>query len=201
MLKLAETIGKKLNVVCNGTFFQWLAMQGFMLPGPNVRWCTRILKQTPQDRFYEASGVEVVHMGIRGDEPRRLETIRKPRYGKHVFEYPLADAGYGKKEVKEICRKYDLLNPVYEWRTNVSCFCCFFQRKSDWRGLLLNCPSLFALSEQWEKQAWVMGKRQGLENPYGWNDSFTLEQFRKAKEEQYQLWPDPEGEPCLICSI
>ncbi len=200
ILRLSELIQKKLNVVSNGSLYQRLNDYNFMLPGPMKRWCTRILKETPQDLFYRENGAEIVYWGIRGDEPARA-IPRKPRYGNHVFQYPLAEIGYGKREVKEICKKYDLLNPVYEWRSNISCFCCFFQKKSDWRGLLVHYPSLYQLADQWEKQAYICGKRQGVEEPHGWNERFTLEEFRRAKKAQYDMWPDPEGEPCLICQI
>lgn len=151
--RLAQTVGKSLHVVNNGSFFQHLVAYGYMLPGPRCRWCTRLLKQVPQDRFFEAQGAEEVAIGIRADEPRRLHINEKPRHGKHKFVYPLAEAGMGKKDVKELCKKYDLLNPVYEWRTNVSCFCCFFQRGTDWYGLMKHHPTLYAVAQEWEKQS------------------------------------------------
>lgn len=90
-------------------------------------------------------------VGIRADEPRRLHTSARSRSGLHKFIYPLAEAGMGKKEVKELCQKYNLLNPVYEWRSSVSCFCCFFQRKGDWIGLMKYHPTLYEIAVQWEQ--------------------------------------------------
>jgi hypothetical protein len=101
-----------------------------------------------------------------------------------------------KKDVKALCRKYDLLCPTYEWRTNVSCFCCFFQRKSDWLGLMKHHATLYGIGEEWERQAIATGKYT-----WGWSDRFTLEGLRQADEQQLSLWPEPESEPCLICSV
>lgn len=191
--RLANTVRKPLNVVSNGTFYQHLVNFNYFIPGPMARWCTGELKRKPQERFYKTMEAERVYVGIRADEPNRIDN---QKHFNVINDYPLATMGYGKREVKEICKKYDLLNPIYEWRTNVSCFCCFFQRKKDWRGLLLYYPSLYRLAEEWEDQAINTSKQ-----PFGWNQNFTLKKFRETKEENSQLWPDPECEPCLICSL
>jgi hypothetical protein len=120
----------------------------------------------------------------------------KPREGMHQFSYPLYDAGLDKRDVKALCAKYDLLNPVYEWRTNVSCFCCFFQRARDWMGLWKHHPALYAVAEEWERQS-ILRTKKG----HTWRKGYALEALRKADEQQLKLWPEPEGEPCLICSV
>jgi 3'-phosphoadenosine 5'-phosphosulfate sulfotransferase (PAPS reductase)/FAD synthetase len=191
--RLAQTVGKKLHVVTNGSFFQHLVQYGYMLPGPRLRWCTRLLKQVPQDTFFRQVGAERAAIGIRADEPRRLN--RADRNGVS-FYYPLAEAGMDKADVKALCRKYDLLNPVYQWRSSVSCFCCFFQRAADWRGLQKHHPTLYAVAEEWERQALTT-----TEKGYTWRRGYTLEALRKMDEHQLRLWPEPEEEPCLICSV
>lgn len=187
--RLAEKVGKKLNVVSNSSFFQRLVHCGYFLPGPRTRWCTKELKQIPQDYYWEMHGTDAVMVGIRADESRRLTEREK-------FRYPLAEAGMDKKDVKKLCEKYGLLNPVYQWRTNVSCFCCFFQRKKDWKGLLINHPTLYAVAQEWERQSIRTSK-----NPHTWNENFSLKQFKEAKESQVEMWPEVDAEPCLICTI
>lgn len=194
--RLAQRIGKPLHVVSNGSFFQHLVAYEYMLPGPRLRWCTRLLKHVPQDQFFKSVGAEQVAIGIRADEPRRLNNKNRPRCGEHEFIYPIADAGMSKKDVMKLCQKYDLLNPVYEWRSNVSCFCCFFQRASDWRGLMKKHPSLYAIAEEWERQSIAK-----TEKGYTWRQGHTLEGMRRMDENQLKLWPEPEEEPCLICTI
>ncbi|WP_170932739.1 phosphoadenosine phosphosulfate reductase family protein [Desulfosporosinus sp. FKB] len=191
--RLAQRIDKKLNVVSNGSFFQHLVQYGFLLPGPRMRWCTKLVKMVPQRNFFNQIRAEKVFVGIRADEPRRLERKNTEKYEN---AYPLAEAGMGKKDVKALCANYDLLNPVYEWRSNVSCFFCFFQKKRDWLGLLKHHPTLYGVAEEWERQSSITTK-QG----WGWNQRFTLSQLRVADEQQLKLWPEPDAEPCLICSL
>ncbi len=191
--RLSKLVGKPLHVVSGGSFFQHLVSYGYMIPGPRIRWCTRLLKNVPQDEFFKRMNADRVAVGIRADEPRRLN--RLPRGG-ISFYYPLAEVGMDKKDAIAMCKKYDMLNPIYEWRSNLSCFCCFFQRKSDWLGLLKHHPTLYAVAEEWEKQAFATGKQA-----WGWNQGYTREQLRKADQRQLKLLPEPEGEPCLICSI
>jgi len=92
--KIERYIGKKLHVVSGGSFFQELQRREYMLPGPRVRWCTRVLKQEPLDRYFQEKGKVEIANGIRADEPGRANM--KPRYGNHVFIYPLLEAGMDK---------------------------------------------------------------------------------------------------------
>jgi 3'-phosphoadenosine 5'-phosphosulfate sulfotransferase (PAPS reductase)/FAD synthetase len=196
--RLAAHVGKKLTVVSGGGFFQQLLAVGYMLPSPQRRWCTRLLKQQPQDRFYDTVKAEQVAVGIRADEAHRIKDLPN-NYAKL---YPLAEAGMGKQDVKDLCAKHGLLSPVYEWRTNVSCYCCFFQKLHDWRGLWHNHPTLFAVAEEWERCS------QGVSAAgFGWRrDKWTLEKIRQREQGQgrLDLWPDVQEvdeEPCLICQI
>ena len=127
--RLAEKVGKELVVVSNGGMFRHIVNQGYLLPHPKARWCTRLLKVMPIKKHFGDTVVSVA-VGIRADEKRRTSVANVyPKNQKARF--PLVDAGYGKEDVMAICKKHDLLNSVYNWRTNVSCFCCPMQRKSD----------------------------------------------------------------------
>lgn len=173
--RLASTVNKPLHVVSNGSFYMHLQNNGFFLPSFRSKWCTRLLKQKPQDKFFESLKAEQVQVcvGIRADEPKRVRTT--PRKNSE-FIYPLVEAGLEKKDVIEICRKHSLLNPVYEWRSNVSCFCCFQQRTSDWKGLLERYPYLYLIAEEWERQSIkISPKGKG----YAWRHGSTLEEMRK----------------------
>jgi len=184
--RIAAALGKKLHVVCGGTFYQQLVNFRFMLPSFQRRWCTRILKAAPLDKFYNAD--DVVAVGLRADEPQRVEryqAILKP----YQQEFPLHDVGMGRYGVMQLCEGYGLLNPAYKWRTNVSCFCCPFQRKRDWRNLRDHHPDLFALAEEWEQKS----------GTFGFNEKWTLTQLREADENQLSLLPECSEEACLIC--
>lgn len=193
--RLMTLTGKELKVVSNGGFFQWLVRYGFLLPSIKARWCTRILKIEPQEHEYEEG--DSVAIGYRADEPKRVAKLNRGtnkskwnRGGIHQHS-PIAEAGMGKKDVKKLCSKHGLLNPVYQWRTNVSCFCCPFQRKADWIGMLENRPELYAIAELWED------KQQEVAD-YIWSH-WRLRNLRQASEAQLKLFPEPEGKPCSIC--
>jgi hypothetical protein len=193
--RVANTLNKTLIVVGDGTFYQHLVKFGFMLPAPFCRWCTGVLKRVPQDRFFRAQKNAVVAIGIRADEAHRLS---KPSGGYEKIR-PLVEAGMDKKDVMALCRRHDLLNPVYTWRHSVSCFCCFFQPKSDWLGLLKHHPELYMLAEQWEEQSMVWAREHGGTH-FTWREGRTLKGLRMADEQQLRLWPEPDEEPCSICS-
>lgn len=194
--RLAQAVQKPLHVVANNTFFAWLVQFGFMLPSAQRRWCTRELKMTPQDRFFKAHNARTVAVGIRVDEVHRADLNKR---GEWEWRYPLVDAGMDRATVHDLCRKHGLLSPAYEWRTNTSCFCCPFQRKRDWLGLLRTHPDLYALAEDWERQSIEQAQAKGW-TPYGWSQTYRLQRLRQATEEQLSLWPECTEEACVICT-
>ena len=180
--RVASALGKKLTVTHNGSFFQWLNEFGFLLPSIHRRWCTRLLKVSPQDRYM---GDVKPAVGIRADEAHRMEGALRP----------LVDAGMDKKDVIALCEKYDLLNPCYEWRSSCSCFCCPFQRIGDWKGLQKTHPDLFGLAEEWERLQMEISP-----TGFGWLSSKKkLKDLREAQEDQLELFSEPTETACAIC--
>ena len=192
--RVANKVGKPLRVVSGGGMFSQLVQHGWFLPSLQARWCTKSLKRLPLERHIAG---EPFAVGLRADEPRRHGFFeRNP-----TATGPLIDAGMGKKDVMDLCRKHDLLNPVYAWRTNVSCFCCPFQRKQDWLNMLTHHPALYAIAEEWERQQFI---KQRFLNPlahagYTWSSHWALKDLREADQRQLRLLPEPDAEPCLIC--
>ena len=172
---IARRLGVKLTVLSSATFFQRLTARGFLLPSFKIRWCSRELKIDclPKDTA----------IGITADEAhRRPEAYR-----------PLVDAGITKEEARAICKKHGLLNPCYRWRSSCSCFCCPFQGKFNWLGLLQQHHQLYALAELWEGFSMQTG------HGFTWNEKFSLKQLREADEQQVKLFRDSEHEACAIC--
>jgi len=182
--KVASALDVKLRVVSNGSFYQHLANFGFLLPSHTRRWCTRLLKIAPLDAHLKDG--DIIAIGFRVDEQDRVERVRK-NYNCKV-EFPLIDMGMDKKKVFELCKKHDLLNPVYSWRSSVSCVSCPFQRIRDWKNLLHEHPNLYAVAENWEEQG-----------AYNWRSDLSLAQIRKLEREQIDMFRDDYDEPCLIC--
>jgi len=191
--RLADYVGKPLNVTANNTFLFWLTQMNYLLPTPMKRWCTGQLKTIPQARFFKSVDAESIAIGIRADEQQRLRLGTGDSW---TIAYPLNEAGMGKADVLELCRKHDMLSPVYDWRSATSCFCCPFQRVGDWRGLLTHHPMLYMAAEEWERQAI---KRMGLYAGY-FSGKLTLSDLRHAKNAECELFPEPDAEPCSICA-
>lgn len=195
--RVAHALGKRLHVLSGPTFFQCLANRNFFLPGPRVRWCTRELKEKPMLEWFTAlKEPPLVSIGIRAEEAHRWQKPPTNVGSKYPYDRPLVDAGLEKRDVIALCLRYDLLNPCYEWRSSCSCFCCPFQRLSDWRNLAERHTDLFALAEEWE--------RLSIEIPtnsdYGWIDSRTrLRHIREATVSQLTMLRDPVEEACSIC--
>lgn len=202
--RASRMLGMELIVLNNGTYFQHLSNYGYLIPGFQRRWCTRILKQVSQDAFFKDKE-EPVAVGIRAEEAHRLSDYKLG--GRNVIR-PLVDAGIEKDNVFALCEKYDLLNPIYRWRSNTSCFCCQFQRRADWNGLLKEHPNLFALAESWEEESMQRAEEREL-TPVTYFKSArtkdgrwkTLKMFREAGEDQMELFKDPLelDTACAIC--
>ena len=182
--RLAKYLGKKLNVVSNGGMFLWLVKQGFFLPYQKTKWCTRILKIIPMAKYH--GNKPYIHaIGIRADEPKRIRNGERCKKNEEII-YPLVEAGMDKKDVKKLCEKHDMVNPVYQWRTNVSCFCCPNQRLSDWRNLYRVHPELFRVAEAWEEMGLAQSKKG-----YGWrSDRWTIKKIRENQERKLYLFPE-----------
>jgi hypothetical protein len=165
--------------VSNRTFFYWLIRNHFLLPTFKYRWCTKNLKVTPFNQLFEEG--DIVSVGIRADETKRISKYKN----KYERSYELIDAGYGKKEVIELCNKYNFLSPLYSWRSHCSCFCCPYQSINDWIALMHNYPNLFELSEQWEKLSCNYLDRRRA--PFYWLRNTSLMNIRKSETAQLKL--------------
>ena len=181
---VAQHIKHSLVVVSGGTFFQRLAVRKYYLPAARRRWCTAELKIRPLEYL---EGLH--HIGICAGEEHRMPEVSRP----------LVKAGISRQDARKMAKKKGLLNPIYQWRSHTSCFCCPFQRIADWRGLLIQHPDLYRLAEQWETIARAVGREMEVP-PVTWIDNHTLTGLREAEEHQLKFWPEPE-EPCAICTV
>ena len=157
--KLEAFLGKpivRLNMDAdrdsNRDFDHWLDVYKGLLPSSQVRWCTVNLKIRPfeeyigEDRAYH-------YIAIRADEdrvgykPPKISSLSniEPRY-------PFKEDGITKVDVYRILEENGIgLPSYYEWRTRSGCYFCFFQRKSEWVGLLEKHPDLFELAKEYEE--------------------------------------------------
>lgn len=150
-------------------FDHWLEVYGGYLPSSQMRWCTRMLKLKPFEHYVGDDPV-MSYVAIRADENRSGYISTKPNI-KAVF--PFKEMGVGKADVIRILEQSGLSLPkYYEWRSRSGCYFCFFQRRSEWVGLLQRHPDLYEKAKQYEKYDPETGKR------YTWSSKESLEELQ-----------------------
>jgi len=173
LLKLEAFLGKAITRLSDDRGFKhWLEVYQGFLPGPQVRWCTRMLKLRP---FEEHVGNDFVYsyIGIRADEDRDSSLLKKPNI---KVVYPFKEDGITRDDVVRILNESGASLPsYYEWRTRSGCYFCFFQRKSEWVGLKEHHPDLFEKAKEFEEYSNQIG------GSYTWSQGESLDALSSAE--------------------
>lgn len=111
-------------------------------------WCNSRLKLEPiKDYLKQFKGEEVYqYIGIAYDEPKRIKE------NKYII-YPLVDLQITENEAMEICKKYDLLSPIYEKSLRGGCWFCVKQSIPQLRNLYETYPELWKQLREMEKDS------------------------------------------------
>ena len=162
-------------------FDHYLELYGGFLPSPKMRWCTRMLKLKPFENYIGEDPV-ISYVGIRADEGEwRVDPETQKKYFQHRKGYistkpniqtvfPFIEDGLAKADVYRILEDSGVGRPdYYSWRSRSGCYFCFFQRRSEWVGLLENHPDLFERAKEYEKLDQDGGKY------YTWSDAESLD--------------------------
>ncbi|KKN31846.1 hypothetical protein LCGC14_0819700 [marine sediment metagenome] len=173
--------------------FDWYLRQwGYMLPSPWRRWCTRYLKIYPY-RHYVGKDDCIVYIGIRADEDREGKYDGAIATVAHA--YPLKDAGIDRAGVLSILDGAGIKLPdFYRWRSTGGCWCCPFQRKSDWAGLKMFHPDLFQRAVEDEEKSIANSKG------FTWRRGSRLTQIEAAVQAPLEIDEWEDRTPCLICA-
>ncbi|GAA4389477.1 phosphoadenosine phosphosulfate reductase family protein [Hymenobacter koreensis] len=154
LARLEAFLGKPIHksTVENGDFIgfdQLLKIYGGMLPSSHRRWCTRMMKLVPFERFI-GDDFCYNYVGLRADEKRDGYISHKPNI---VPVYPFREDGLVKADIERILEESGLGMPPYtEWgRTRSGCFFCFYQQKIEWVRLKAAHPDLFEQAKAYEK--------------------------------------------------
>jgi len=162
---LEAKLGKMINRLNpQRPFTHYLHIYRGVLPDPRTRWCTRMLKIKPFERFVGKDRV-ILYIGIRADEAHRKGyIIKKPNI---TACFPFVEDGIKCSDVFRILEDNHIgLPDYYRWRSRSGCYFCFFQQRREWVGLLEEHPALFykAMSyekidrETGERYTWVQGE-------------------------------------------
>lgn len=175
----------------------WLnEVYGGFLPSPRSRWCTRVLKIEPFEKYIGRDRA-FSYIGIRGDEDRDGYVAKKPpklsERPNIIPVYPFKDDGLGIADIKRILDVSGLgLPDYYKWRSRSGCYFCFYQQIGEWQRLQEEHPDLFEQAKKYEKTDG--GKR------YTWDEGRSLDEIA-ALPGTYPLPVIDEAEGCAICHL
>ncbi len=172
--KLKANLGKPIEVLNpDRPFRHYLDIYRGVLPDPRTRWCTRMLKLKPFER-YVGDGPVCLYVGIRADEPHRSGYIStKPNITTCL---PFVEDGIRYKDVMRILSDSGVgLPEYYNWRSRSGCYFCFFQQRREWVGLLENHPELFEKAREFEKIDPETG------DSFTWVEGESLDELRKPE--------------------
>jgi len=153
-------------------FDYWLTQYNNFLPSPQTRWCTRMLKIKPFEKwvkqdFLDKGYTVFSYVAIRADEEYREGYTSKRN--DLVVKLPLKEAGIDKEGVNEILESSGLGLPAYyAWRSRSGCTFCFFQQKIEWVRLMEHHPDAFEEAKAYEKDALESG------SPFTWSQGESL---------------------------
>ena len=162
----------------NRDFDHWLTVYKGLLPSSQVRWCTIDLKIKPFEE-YVGEDKAYHYIAIRADEDRiGYKPPKISSLNNITPKYPFKEDDITKEDVYQILEESGVgLPDYYNWRTRSGCYFCFFQRKSEWVGLLEEHPDLFELAKGYEKP----NPESQTGELFTWCQGETLEELSEPK--------------------
>ncbi|MDZ4741517.1 MAG: phosphoadenosine phosphosulfate reductase family protein [Alphaproteobacteria bacterium] len=156
----------------------WLKEYNHFLPSPQTRWCTRMLKLRPFEKWIRPSlrAGAIVHsyVAIRSDEDHREGMVATDPNLRVVL--PFRENGVDKRGVIEILENSGLGLPTYyKWRSRSGCTFCFFQQKIEWVRLKKEHPDAFEEAKRYEKVALDHG------SPFTWASKESLTELEQPE--------------------
>lgn len=146
--------------------------RGFPLSGKCV--INRDCKLRPIKKFMKEQQISdpISYVGIAADEKKRLKSLEGS--GKVSL---LAEYGYTEQMAEELCRKYDLLSPIYQYTKRNGCFFCPNAEREELYLLYRKNPELW-------KELLELSKTDNLISPYfnGWKK----EKLEDIEQEFYE---------------
>lgn len=139
--RIRAVLNIKVTILKAKTGFDyWLKYFKGVLPSPQNRWCTRLLKIEPfEDYIGDDSAYS--YIAIRADEERIGYQGTK---GNILPVYPFIENDIVLTDVKKILKNCGFGLPTYYgWRQRSGCYFCFYQTDGEWLGLKENHPDLF----------------------------------------------------------
>ena len=191
LAKLEVYLGKKIvRLSSDRTFDHWLKVYRGTLPSPQMRWCTKVLKIEPLEKWI-GNDKAISYVGLRADEASRKGYMSTKQNMMSVF--PFIDDGLELRDVENLLIESGLGKPsYYEWRSRSGCYFCFYQRKQEWVGLFENHPDLFRNAIDYEDK--VNFRSTSSRNGYTWSHGESLGQLLNRKDEIRNYVPSSKSD-------
>lgn len=108
-------------------------------------WCNTLLKVCAINRYMRDFGDSTTFVGIAYDEPVRWERMLKKQTDKRKYRSLLVEQKLTEQDAFEICKRYDLLSPMYnvDGIYRGGCWFCPKQCLADLYSLYKNYPELY----------------------------------------------------------
>jgi len=220
--KIEAFLGKKVVKLRSERDFEgWLDHYKGFLPNHQSRWCTRVLKIEPLERWL-GDNRAITYIGIRADEPNRrgYMSVR----GSIEPKFPFIEEGVKIDGVRKILEDSGVGMPsYYSWRSRSGCHFCFFQRKSEWVNLARVHPDLFENAVRIENSTphrpgggkkYTFNRDEALPDLLARGDEILARAAKKeakiaARRQQMTLeqallaeeLEDPDSAPCMSCHL
>ena len=150
LAKLEQYLGMQIDrVKAERDLWQLLEDYGNFLPSGQDRWCTRVLKAEPFQKWLtQFEGMRKwLFVGIRADESQRVAFTLDEAH----TEMPYVDMGWRREDVFAKLQATVGVPKFYSRRSRSGCSCCFFQRRQERVGLLQERPQDFVRAAACEK--------------------------------------------------
>jgi 3'-phosphoadenosine 5'-phosphosulfate sulfotransferase (PAPS reductase)/FAD synthetase len=134
------------------------------------------IKVPPIHRFKRAVGEHIDYIGIAADEKKRLARLKPGQISL------LDKHGYTEADAFELCKKYDLISPIYEFTKRGGCWFCPNNHQETMRYLRDKHPSL------WHKLQELENDKDAVGNIWASSKKTSVHELEaRFKEEDKQL--------------
>lgn len=180
LAKLEVYLGKKIvRLSSDRTFDHWLKVYRGTLPSPQMRWCTKVLKIEPLEKWI-GTDKAISYVGLRADEASRKGYMSTKQNMMSVF--PFIDDGLELRDIENLLIESGLGKPsYYEWRSRSGCYFCFYQRKSEWVALAERHPDLFSSAIDYENK--LGHEKTAAKKAYTWSHGESLTDLLARKKD------------------
>jgi len=133
----------------HGSLPDYIKKQNYF-PGHGSRYCTRLFKIEPYNKFIKSHLPAELLIGLRADEPERIGNITKLE-GLNI-RYPLRERGLNRIDCLKICVDAGLLPRYPLYMARGGCIGCFYKRKAEVSAIVNLQPELAESLKKLEKE-------------------------------------------------